>query len=237
MCKFHNKLFMFVLLTIGLALLISPAAVNCTPIETLLEEYLDAAAAQAQQADNDYDIQYDERQNGTENYRLKIDGVVIGIPGASSNSIGSLGLLATNYLAQLATAASYEDEDNDNENDGFNSDNKPYEYENPHEKNNSSDAKPITDDEPQHHYPDLIDLIPELFDFKSNNDKVTNKKDLKVEAVAVIQPDMVAAMDTVSTSIDNEEHNNKPVTAVKEANLDEQHSRQKSSGPQKKRNK
>lgn len=102
MCKFHNKLFKFVLLVLGTVLLISTS--NGTPIETLLEEYLDAAAAQAQ-ADSDYDVQYDERQNGTENYRLKIDGVVIAIPGAPPSSISSLGLLATNYLAQLATVA------------------------------------------------------------------------------------------------------------------------------------
>lgn len=63
--------------------------------------------------DHDMDLKYDQRQNGTENFRLNVDGVIIAFPASTSNQATSAASnLAANYLLQLA-AASEEDEDGD----------------------------------------------------------------------------------------------------------------------------
>lgn len=64
---------------------------------------------------DDFDMRFDQRQNGTENIRLRIDGVLIGLPSSFSSSAGSVASnVAANYLLELAAAA--EDDDNDTDN-------------------------------------------------------------------------------------------------------------------------
>lgn len=59
----------------------------------------------------DHDLTYDQRQNGTENIRLRVDGVIIAFPSSSSSQASSAaGNIATNYLLQLAAGG---DEDSD----------------------------------------------------------------------------------------------------------------------------
>jgi len=75
MCKFNNHLFKFaVLISVGLLV----ESVQSASFGDFLEELLDQSEPEPEQPD--YDIYYDQRQNGTENYRLKIDGVVVALP-------------------------------------------------------------------------------------------------------------------------------------------------------------
>lgn len=126
--------------TLALAILLVVATtVTCSPLELLFGDYLDLSPSDESKhdAEDDYDIHYDQRQTGTENYRLNIEGVLIAAPAASENAIGSLGLLATNYLSSMASAASdldEEEEEEENEEEAVDSDltqqaDKPYEFE------------------------------------------------------------------------------------------------------------
>lgn len=64
---------------------------------------------------DDYDLHYDQRQNGTENIRLRVDGVVIALPSSSSSQSGStVGNLASNYLLGLAGLDDLDEDDADN---------------------------------------------------------------------------------------------------------------------------
>lgn len=118
MCKFNQLLLLFVccaqLVQIGVT----------SPLGTLLfDDYTD------EQSDSDYDLHYDERQNGTENYRLNVNGVVIALPGPSTNAMSSVGLLASNYLLELAEAAAAGEGTNDEGLDEVeNDDDRPYDF-------------------------------------------------------------------------------------------------------------
>lgn len=103
MCKFSNKLF-----TISILLLISTHYTRATPLG-LLFDYIDEDHFDDGNK-GDYDLRYDQRQNGTENVRLNIDGVLIAIPtSATSQAGGSLGDLATNYLLETLLGREYDD--------------------------------------------------------------------------------------------------------------------------------
>lgn len=93
---------------------------RASPLETLLTEYLEAGAGTkltADAVDADYDLHYDQRQSGSENYRLNVDGVMMTVPAASESTLGSLSAMATNYLLDLAAATSELDGDDDD--DGY----------------------------------------------------------------------------------------------------------------------
>lgn len=95
------------------------ANASASPLETLLTEYLEAGAGTkltADAEDADYDLHYDQRQSGSENYRLNVDGVMMTVPAASESTLGSLSAMATNYLLDLAAATSELDGDDD---DGY----------------------------------------------------------------------------------------------------------------------
>lgn len=83
---------------------------NTSPLDfMLLDELIDEQANVP-----DHDLSYDQRQNGTENIRLRIDGVIIALPSSSSGQTGSAaGNLAANYLLQLAAGAEDDDDDGD----------------------------------------------------------------------------------------------------------------------------
>lgn len=103
MCKFNQNLF----ITIFCLALIK--TFNAYPIDySVLDELIDEPST----GDN-FDLTYDQRQNGTENIRLRVDGVVVALPSSSSNQASnSFGNLAANYLLQLA-AQTDDDDDGD----------------------------------------------------------------------------------------------------------------------------
>lgn len=106
---------------IALMLLLA-AASDASPLEALLTEYLesdDGDTIRAGQPDADYDLHYDQRQTGSENYRLSLDGVMLAVPAASETTLGSLGSLATNYLMEMAAAAGETDDDDDTYGGGY----------------------------------------------------------------------------------------------------------------------
>lgn len=105
MCKFNQNLFI-VWCSIWLVLV---KVYNAYPVDfMLLDELIDEPGNEP-----DHDLTYDQRQNGTENIRLHIDGVIVALPSSSSNQASSsVGNLAANYLLQLAAGAD-DDDDSD----------------------------------------------------------------------------------------------------------------------------
>lgn len=106
MCKFNQNLFIvwcsvwFVLIKIY----------HASPVDFML---LDELIGDEAGNEPDHDLTYDQRQNGTENIRLRIDGVIVAVPSSSSGQASSaVGNLATNYLLQLAAGAE-DDDDSD----------------------------------------------------------------------------------------------------------------------------
>lgn len=90
------------------------SSTRASPIDYLL---LDDSADDQSNSRNDFDMRFDQRQNGTENIRLRVDGVLIAFPSAVSSSAGSIASsAAANYLLELAAAA----EDDDNDTDTYN---------------------------------------------------------------------------------------------------------------------
>lgn len=191
MCKFNQFLVLFVccaqLIQIGVT----------SPLGTLLfDDYVD------EETGGDYDLHYDQRQNGTENYRLNIDGVVIAVPGASSNAMNSIGLLASNYLLELAEAAAANEESNGDGVDEVESDDPPYDFEIPSGSQENDDknetAHPVVvisadsiikPSKPDETEPVAQDLKPENnVDAVNKKESTTNKKDLNVEIVKATEP-------------------------------------------------
>lgn len=186
MCKFNQLLLLFVCCAQLTQISVS------SPLGTLLfDDYVD------EQTDDDYDLHYDERQNGTENYRLNINGVVIAVPGASTNAMSSIGLLASNYLLELAEAAAANEEPNDEGVDDLETDDHPYDFVVPtgsqenDDKNESTEpvviisadsiAKPF---KPAENQSTVHDLKSENnVDAVNDKESTTNKKDLNVEIV------------------------------------------------------
>lgn len=184
MCKFNQFLALFVCC----AQLI-PISVS-SPLGTLLfDDYVD------EQTDTDYDLHYDERQNGTENYRLNINGVVIAVPGASSSAMSTIGSLASNYLLELAEAAAAHEESNDQGIDDVDADDNPYDFEIPTGSQENDDKIENTDPvviisadsitkppKPTENESTVPDLKPENnVDAINDKESTTNKKDLNVE--------------------------------------------------------
>lgn len=211
MCKFNQFLVLFVCCAQFIQISVT------SPLGTLLfDDYLD------EQADDDYDLHYDERQNGTENYRLNINGVVIAVPGASSNAMSSVGLLASNYLLELAEAAAAANEESNSDHgaDDVSTDDHPYDFEVPSgsEENNddktevpepvviiSADSitKPLT--KPVENESAVHDLKPENnVDAVAEKESSTNKKDLNVEIAKVTDTLKLTKDKTISEVIEKD---------------------------------
>lgn len=111
MCKFTNKLF-----AISVLLLISARFSYGNPLG-LLFDYIDDSSGYDDVNKSDYDLRYDQRQNGTENVRLNVDGVIIAMPGpsssSSSSSSNSFSNVATNFLLQTLLGSDYDDKSSD----------------------------------------------------------------------------------------------------------------------------
>lgn len=116
MCKFNNNLFIISFLWYSLWLLATHVTIlNGHPLDALLaDDYVDEDTA-------DYDLYYDQRQNGTENFRLRIDGVVIALPASMGGQAASIASsVSTDYLLALASNKdSDEDKDDDKNDDNF----------------------------------------------------------------------------------------------------------------------
>ncbi|XP_073823488.1 uncharacterized protein [Musca autumnalis] len=90
MCKFHNRLFVFSLLTFGWSghLVCSKPALKQDTNEDSNLNFNEIMALSALLSPQDnYDLHYDQRQKGSENYRVKLDGFFIGIPQEESSSL------------------------------------------------------------------------------------------------------------------------------------------------------
>lgn len=104
MCKFNQNLF---IVTIFWFMLIE--TYRASPVDFMfLDDLIDDPAP------IEHDLTYDQRQNGTENIRLNIDGVVIAFPSASSSQASNaIGSVAANYLLQLAAGGDDDSDDAD----------------------------------------------------------------------------------------------------------------------------
>lgn len=208
MCKFNQFLALFVCCA-----QLFPISVT-SPLGTLLfDDYAD------EQTDGDYDLHYDERQNGTENYRLNINGVVIAIPGASSSAMSTIGSLASNYLLELAeAAAAANDGSNDEGVDDVEGDDHPYDFEIPTGSQENDDkienqepvviisadsiAKPP---KPAENESVAQDLKPENnVDALNEKESTTNKKDLNVEIVKETENVKLTSEKPVTEAIKND---------------------------------
>lgn len=111
MCKFTNKLF-----AISALLLISTHSTCGSPLGSLFD-YLDDSNGYDDVNKGDYDLRYDQRQNGTENVRLNVDGVLIAIPSSSSSSssssTSSFTNIATDLLLSTLLGTDYDDKSAD----------------------------------------------------------------------------------------------------------------------------
>lgn len=110
MCKFNQNLFLVTICGFALIELLTASPVDLSFLDDLMDgssSYdIDPNLAH-------HDLKYDQRQNGTENLRLNLDGVIVAFPASTSNQAANAAAnVAANYLLQLA-AASEEDEDSD----------------------------------------------------------------------------------------------------------------------------
>lgn len=193
-----------------------------SPIEQLLSDFLDDAGDSQPDFGDDYELHFDQRQNGTENYRLNIDGVLIAVPAASQNSIGSLGLLASSYLMDFAEATGNGDDDDDDE-----ANDKPYRF----ELNDPNIIAGKRGEKPDDHNNEIAG-VDHILGGNSGGEvaaiAVVPKKEV-IEIVEAIKP-TVAVVEMVKPTAE-------AVRSVEAATIDEQQTRQKATGPNKKRNK
>uniref|UniRef100_A0A1I8NXG4 Uncharacterized protein n=1 Tax=Stomoxys calcitrans TaxID=35570 RepID=A0A1I8NXG4_STOCA len=88
MCKFNNRLFVFYLLSLVLATLAKPILKHHEESQESNLNFNELLALTSLLAPQDnYDLHYDQRQKGSENYRVKLDGFFIGIPQEESASL------------------------------------------------------------------------------------------------------------------------------------------------------
>lgn len=102
MCKFHNNLFLVSIVWCVLVIVI-----NASPIDFLLDEIYEERDSNLQ----DSELRYDQRQNGTENIRLNVDGVVIAYLMGDSSAASNAGSLASDYLLQFADSLDSQQDD------------------------------------------------------------------------------------------------------------------------------
>lgn len=127
MCKLNNSVVVLILLNVFVI-----KVINSAPLAGIFndDEY----------SEEDFDLHYDERQKGTENLRLRIDGVVLGLPASSSSLGGSSDVLSS--LAAEILAMNNESEDDDDNEIQADSDKWPIAFEIPSE---TSSVKPLVE--------------------------------------------------------------------------------------------
>lgn len=124
MCKLNNSIIVLVSLSVFVV-----KVLNAAPLAGFFDEY----------SDEDFDLHYDERQKGTENLRLRIDGVVLGIP--SSGDMGGSSDLISSLAAEIMAMNDEEEDEDDNEIQADN-DKWPISFEIPSE---TSSVKPLVE--------------------------------------------------------------------------------------------
>lgn len=106
MCKFNQNLFLVTICGFALIELLTASPVDLS----FLDDIMDGSSSY--DVNPNHDIKYDQRQNGTENLRLNLDGVIIAFPASTSNqATNAAANVAANYLLQLAAAEDDEDSD------------------------------------------------------------------------------------------------------------------------------
>lgn len=113
MCNYNNYIFVLII-----GVILSNYYTNAGPLKKKIgKDYEDDIYDYL-----DYDLSYDQRQNGTENFRLKIDDVLISLPGPGSGSGSGDGstssdtiLNALDLLAGELLAGGYDDDDDSDE--------------------------------------------------------------------------------------------------------------------------
>lgn len=100
MCKLNNSVLVLILLNVFVI-----KVIDSSPLAHIFndDEY----------SDEDFDLHYDERQKGTENLRLRIDGVVLGLP--ASSSVGGSSDLFSSLAAEILAMNNENEDDDDNE--------------------------------------------------------------------------------------------------------------------------
>ncbi|KAL9874326.1 uncharacterized protein LOC119641072 [Glossina fuscipes] len=93
MCKFHNHLFVFAVYCFLVVVASKPFEPNLKGPNDHLNELL---ALSLLTPKDDYDLHYDQRQKGNENYRLKLDGFFLALPQEDDSSL----LLLTEELLE-----------------------------------------------------------------------------------------------------------------------------------------
>lgn len=199
-----------------------------SPIEQLLSDFLDDAGDSQPDFGDDYDLHFDQRQNGTANFRLNIDGVLIAVPDSSQNSIGDLGLMASSYLMDFAAETGEGNEAEDNE-----ADDKPYQF----ELNEPNISGNLDEKRPADEHSNELAGVEHILGVSSGGSEevdavaaiaVLPKKEV-IEIVEAIKPAVVEVVKPAAVA--------DAVRTVEAANLKQQQTRQKATGPHKKRNK
>lgn len=98
MCKLNNSIIVLVLLNVFVI-----KVINSSPLSGIYDD--------DEYSEENFDLHYDERQKGTENLRLRIDGVVLGIP----SSMGSSSDLFSSIAAEMLAMNENEDDEESNE--------------------------------------------------------------------------------------------------------------------------
>uniref|UniRef100_A0A1A9W6W6 Odorant receptor n=1 Tax=Glossina brevipalpis TaxID=37001 RepID=A0A1A9W6W6_9MUSC len=84
MCKFHNRLFIFAVYCFLVVVKGKPFEPNLKGSNDHFNELL---ALSLLTPKDDYDLHYDQRQKGNENYRLKLDGFFLALPQEDDSSL------------------------------------------------------------------------------------------------------------------------------------------------------
>lgn len=200
MYRFNENLFLISIAWCFIGL----ASVQAAPVDYLLLDGITNDAA------GDYDMMYDQRQNGTENFRLRVDGVIMAFPAsASTHASSAFTNVAANYLLQLASAI--EDDDNDNSNSGANDDTDENYFNFVKNANKDGDATP-----PALSASDVKDASPATDDKTSAKPSPSSTETITVESVAALNANTENAADKVAERISsmNAEENEAKVIVV-----------------------
>lgn len=187
MYRFNENLFLISIAWCFIGL----ASVQTAPVDYLLLDGLTNDAA------GDYDMMYDQRQNGTENFRLRVDGVIMAFPSsASTHASSAFTNVAANYLLQLASAI--EDDENDSNVSGANdaTDDNYFNF----VKNANKDGG-VTPPSPS--APDVKDAPPATDDKISVKQSPTSMESITVDSVAALNANTENAADKVAERINS----------------------------------
>lgn len=92
MCKFNNRLFNFALIVFAIIHISLTSPINRKLSRNSFSDYYDY--------DQDLELNFDQRQNGSENYRVNFNGFLIALPaGDVTNNSDVLSILGETVLS------------------------------------------------------------------------------------------------------------------------------------------